>query len=86
MIKKFRDDEYILEHHCDQMLKYTFLIEDPFDKTYNPGRAVKIGDKLEGEYDNMFQNALENLIKTGAFYSDYYEDEYYFEEEEVVPI
>lgn len=41
------------------------MIEDPFDKTYNPARVVKTGKPLEEAYLNFIKTTFDSLINTG---------------------
>ncbi len=43
------------------------MILDPFDKSYNPAKSVKIGSHLESLYFAAFEKELSNLINEWKF-------------------
>jgi hypothetical protein len=46
---------------ADSFRAHTFLIEDPFDKWYNPARHVSKGSKIEKSYLLEMRNAFDML-------------------------
>lgn len=41
MQKDSKLDQHIVKYFEDNIDNWTYIIEDPFDKTYNPARTVK---------------------------------------------
>ena len=41
--------------------EYTFMIEDPFDRTYNPARQVKRYSELEEQYYYEMEEMIHSL-------------------------
>ena len=44
---------------------YAFMIQDPFDVTYNPSRSVENGSGTLKDYQNHFKKALRVMLSTG---------------------
>ena len=51
-----------LAYLAEKMTDYTFMIVDPFDKTYNPARQVEIGTDTEKFYLKAFRKQFEDLV------------------------
>ena len=43
------------------------MIIDPFDKTYNPAKSVKIGTQMEKNYFNSFWKTFGDLMSEQSF-------------------
>ena len=41
---------------------FSFMIVDPFDKTYNPAKSLKRKSDLEGRYLEYFWKTLHSMI------------------------
>jgi hypothetical protein len=46
--------------------KYTFLIEDPFDYTYNPAKQVHRNTYIEEDYLDGMEQTLDSLLEEGC--------------------
>lgn len=64
--QKFKDNDFIQTKYISTIKSISFVIEDPFDKTYTPGRAVKRESHLEDSYFLEFERSLESLTKQGC--------------------
>lgn len=47
---------------CD-IEKWAFMIEDPFDKTYNPSKQLELNTDLFNEYLRAFKEMMTKMIK-----------------------
>ena len=44
---------------------YAFMIQDPFDLSYNPSRSVENGSGTLKDYQYHFKKALKVMLSTG---------------------
>ena len=50
--------------------KWTFLIADPFDRTYNPAKQVLSHERLEEQYYDAMLETLEGLTEAGEIWME----------------
>lgn len=50
--------EFVLERLDD----WAYMIEDPFDCTYNPGRQVHVGSDIHIRYERQMKKSIDVLI------------------------
>lgn len=69
LFQLFEPHSYLIEKYVEQLDTYAFTIIEPFDKTYTPGRSVKIGTFLADSYFSSFEKTLNQMCKRGIIQS-----------------
>jgi hypothetical protein len=69
---RFSKDPFILKGFVEDVRanKWTFLIADPFDRTYNPAKQVISYERLESQYFAAMQETLDGLTENGEVWLD----------------
>jgi hypothetical protein len=69
---RFSKDPFILKGFVEDVRahKWTFLIADPFDRTYNPAKQVISYERLESQYFAAMQETLDGLTEHGEVWLD----------------
>ena len=69
---RFSKDRFILNGFVEDVRahKWTFLIADPFDRTYNPAKQVVSFERLESQYFAAMQETLDGLTEQGEVWLD----------------
>lgn len=59
--ERFAGCPFILDGYLQDCFfnKFTYLIQDPFDPSYNPARQIRQDSFLEGEYIDAMEQTLE---------------------------
>lgn len=51
----------------EKISEWTFMIVDPFDKTYNTAKSMKKYSEFEEEFFNAMNDTLDSIISCGYF-------------------
>ncbi len=66
----YKDEPFILDGYVEDVKakKWTFMLDDPFDKTYNPAKAILSHEKYEYLYYDAMLETFEGLIEYGELW------------------
>eukprot|EP00347_Sterkiella_histriomuscorum_P017131 403350549 len=68
ILKQFQEsDTYIQANVLNDIKNFTFMIVDPFDKSYNPAKASRIGCDLEKNFFKKLNETFDDLMNDQKF-------------------